>query len=87
MHDTYRREAFPQDTTLSTFSSTNIYWLPDSMHVPQGKGEGPKGSKEPDDARDENVVHKDEAQEPQDSRDNEDPGAEQSKAPRNSNST
>lgn len=86
MHDTYRREAFPQDTTLSTFSSTNIYWLPDPTHVSQGKGEDPKGSEEPEDAGNENAGHKGEAQESLDSGDNEDPGGGQSKAPKESNS-
>lgn len=44
MHETYKSEAFPQDQTLSTFSSTNIYWLPAASGESSGDGhsEGPQ---------------------------------------------
>lgn len=47
MHETYRIEAFPQDETLSTFSSTNIYWL--FAGEDEGRGEG--DSEEPQDGK------------------------------------
>lgn len=53
MDETHRSEAFPQDQTLSTFSSTNIYWFPGAAERRDEKGGAGRDEKDVGGSKDE----------------------------------